>query len=68
MTKMNKCHRNKEGYCRYYDTSCQFQGREYGCAIYRHDAIEENLEEQAKRYVSLFQRQLSVEDEGERNE
>jgi hypothetical protein len=44
------CKRRHQDYCREMDMKCEFEGREFGCAFYRHDLAEKHMEEKLREY------------------
>jgi len=44
------CHRRNVTYCKETDGECQFIGREFGCAFYRHDLVDKEMEERLRKY------------------
>jgi hypothetical protein len=44
------CKRRHLDYCREMDTKCDFLGREFGCAFYRHDLVDKEMERRISEY------------------
>lgn len=62
------CHRRRLNYCTFKDSRCEFEGREYGCAVYRHDCVEASLRERTSQMIREMEHDLQLERAGEENE